>query len=203
MGFRISFTIPRIPGSLWLSDITMDGSVSENESFNGIQLGKRYHLEMAPSEESVLTLQYRFKPANIDHTQSGKLLLQQNDESTVELRKEDGSVETFQGTAGGSSISGQDRECLLIFENGGFRIHKINTSVLNLNPVRAETKFVGLNTAKSTAEQKNIAKLLKNSLPKKVKSKKKVEPVVQQSDIVENVTASLIEKSIPVDGDAK
>ncbi len=150
----------------------MDTTSENGLIFGKIEMGKRYSLKLTSDEQQTFSLQYSFQPANVDPLKVGKLLLASNDEATVELQRNDDTIESFRGTSSSATISGQDQECLLVFEDGQFKIRKIDTSVLNLRPVRAEGTFTGLNSSKAVSEARNLPRLLKK-VGDKIKNKKK------------------------------
>lgn len=153
----------------------MSDKSDDNLLFGKIELGKRYSLKLEPKTamDHTLALQYSFKPSNIDLLKPGTMYINENNETSVTLSRNDSRIEEFRGTSSSSSFSGQDNEYVLVFDQGQFKIRKLDTSVLNLRPIRADQgNFAGLMTGKAVAEQRNIPKLLRK-VTAKIKGKGK------------------------------
>jgi hypothetical protein len=159
----------------------MESAAESKFGFNEIQLGKTYPLSVLDHpESSTLSLQYNFKPANLNVEETGTLKFYEKDVAVVEHIRTDHSSDTFKGTASStSSISGQENEWLLIFDQGNFQIRKVDTSVLNLRHMRDEqTNFVGINTSRAVTEQRKLPQMLRKvGDATKAKSKRKADEI--------------------------
>eukprot|EP01038_Epipyxis_sp_PR26KG_P007218 gene7218-9849_t len=130
-----------------------------------IVIGKKYVIKWGSIQEqktsNIHTLQYPFKPAMIDETVSGSLLIATNSEAVVSLRNTDGSTEKFRGNLF-TSISGINNECLLEYnkKDDCFNLNRVTTSIVNLRQIRDDSRI------NKYSSSNNISKLNESSLKK-------------------------------------
>lgn len=118
--------------------------------FGKITKGKDYRISFQDDASfDIFTLQYGFKPVNIDSKKAGSLLVESN-EATVELTKNDDAHEVFKGKVEDES------EYLLVFEDDMFKVCKVSKSVNNLKPIRGNIK-----PSPSKVPRKNVASEIK------------------------------------------
>jgi hypothetical protein len=103
-----------------------------------IEFGKRYRLstKVADQSEKYATLQYIFKPANIDQAILSTLTVK-GDTKDVELKhilSEDGDSAEFKGQLSTSLSGTSDKEFVLLYDNNSksFKLQSVDIGIINL-----------------------------------------------------------------------
>jgi hypothetical protein len=149
---------------------------------SSIKFGKRYPITINASslEQSILTLQYGFKPANIDNSQPGRLeissITAQHTESNVRLsmKTEEGRDLLFRGsTLPTLSSSGGQNEYVLRFDENtqAFTLLRVDKCIVNLRTQVLSTVDVDTRLDPNLALKKSLNKLIKGTKKKVISTK--------------------------------
>lgn len=153
-----------------------------------IEKGKEYPVLFNEDiENDVFALQYTFKPANLNMHDPGSLLVEDNKEATVELAKIDDSREVFKGSAEDS----EENEYLLVFENGQFKVCKVNRFINGLKPVRSDGKTTKSRTTSRKSVTTEIRMRIANAKKRKAGETSAPE-VIENSATKPNVEGAIL-----------
>lgn len=109
-------------------------------SSNQVEFGKRYAVKI--TKDDITSLQFIFKPIEVDHSKIGLLELNSMNQSvSLTLKKADDSDAKFQGTV--QSNNDASKEALLYFDSTSdcFQLTKISRVIQNVNFIRDEQVF--------------------------------------------------------------